>query len=256
MKPRVGGASWADDGVRRQTLFFPSGEDRLYGSLYMAHRARSGIVICPSWGFDAGFTNDLCHRLARLAAELGGAALVYHPPGHGDSTGDLEDVGMENLVCAARDAELAASAAAPDADWSFAGVRLGAHVAALADEGRDSDRLLLIQPSFDAAAFTEQLFAAARRQAAVSSRDSRGVFGHPLPELLRATADDDRLLHALQGFRGHGVAVRFRSPVGDPLPARFAETILDGTWRWGADRDRQLLAAVAPYLRATMGAAA
>ena len=154
----------ADDGVRRQALFFPSGEERLYGSLYVADRARTGIVICPSWGFDAGFTHDLCHRLARLAAELGGAGLVYHPPGHGDSTGDLEAVGMDHLVRAARDAALAASGAVPDTAWSFAGVRLGAHVAALADEGRGSDRLLLVQPSLEAAAFTEQLFAASRRQ--------------------------------------------------------------------------------------------
>jgi hypothetical protein len=121
------------DGLFRAVLFFPSGNELLYGSLYAASKeARSGIVICPPWGWESLWMNDSLHSLARDAAGSGSAALVFHWPGHGDSEGEPEDATLDRMVEAARDAAAAAAAHMPGTSWSFAGVRLGAVAAARA----------------------------------------------------------------------------------------------------------------------------
>ena len=80
-------ACWEGGRYRRESFFFPSGDDRLYGSLYVATAAfrQFGVVVCPSWGMEGRFLLEWCHQLALGAADVGGASLVVQWPGPQDS---------------------------------------------------------------------------------------------------------------------------------------------------------------------------
>src|SRR5947207_8334695 len=114
---------WPRHPSDRRVAYFASRGRRLYASMYAATRPRNGvgIVICPSRGFEMASLLGFGHDVARTWAGLGGAGLLYHPPGLGDSEGTLEDLSQEDLEEAAVDAARTASDLLPSFRWGFVG---------------------------------------------------------------------------------------------------------------------------------------
>ncbi len=231
-------ATWSGGGIRRDAWFFESNGERLLASLYipLGSRVANGFVVCPSWGWEFVQQHELCHGLALELARAGVAGLVYHPPGHGDSTGDPERATVDVLLDAAVDASASATDRLPDASLRFAGVRLGAALAVLAASRRTTDGLLLIQPALDPARFFEEMAAAGRRgrmrrEAAEGDAFDRMVFGHPLADGLVLSARGRDATGSLASFDGTAVAVRYAHPGPDPLPAKVATVTVPGAWR-------------------------
>ncbi|MFL5515973.1 MAG: hypothetical protein ACJ8DJ_07445, partial [Gemmatimonadales bacterium] len=228
-----------DRSVRREVFLFESGGEQLFASLYASARPSrpAGVVVCPSWGIEANRMFGLVHGLVHRAAELGGAGLVFHYPGYGDSTGRLASVTMEDLAAAAIDATADASRREPGLEWGFAGVRLGAAVAALARRTARVRQLLLVQPALDPASYFEEVLAKRRRATLGRDGATRFAFGYPVPEaLLRVgpsiTSSVSSELGSLDGE--NGLVVHYRTPAASwPGLERFDRITVAGRWRFG-----------------------
>jgi hypothetical protein len=230
------------DGMHREMAFVSSGPDRLYASLYAGSppRLRNAFVIVPSWGVELGALQDLAHDLAAALARLGGACVLYHAPGHGDSTGDPSALTPSELVRAAVDVAGWARSRAGDWNWNFAGLRLGAAVAVMAatlteELGAHPDPvLLLVQPALDPATYLREVETAATR---AGGRDTGGLlFGHPRPAVQAWSQAADGIASGLAGFPGRIGAVVFDGarhplPTGLPLPQRAERLPVDARWR-------------------------
>src|SRR2546430_2704238 len=196
------------DGIHREMAFVPSGTARLYASLYAGSPPRLGsaFVIVPSWGVELGALQDLAHDLAAELARLGGACVLYHAPGHGDSTGNPAALTPSELVRAAVDVAGWARSRASDWNWNFAGLRLGAAVAAMAATlteelaANPDPVLLLVQPALDPVTYVRGVEAAAARTGA---RDAGGLlFGHPRPAVQAWSGGTDGIASGLDRFPG------------------------------------------------------
>jgi len=225
-------AEWSGQGLRRSVFYFASRGNLLYGSMYEAEAPSIGLglAISPSWGFEVTSQQNLAHALAIRIARLGGAALVFHPPGHGDSQGDPEELSMDALVAATTDAVAEGRARAPAFAWALAGVRLGAAVAALAAGRAGTDLALAIQPAFDPMAFFGQLQLAAHRTALVGGTTTSMVFGHALPQQLIDSANQADLGAALSSLEGTRAVVRFERPSDVCIPDGFEDLVVRGEW--------------------------
>ncbi len=231
-------ATWEGEGLRREVLFFPSRQVDLFASYYAAAEPRLpfGLVFCPSWGMEADNCNQMAHALALGTARLGGAGIVYHYPGYGDSRGDPRALTFEALVDAAADAAGQAAARAPDLEWVVAGFRLGAAVACVVQRQLAARGLLLIQPALRPGEHFADLVARARRAALGRPATDDMVFGYPLPESLKqsAAAADSSALDALERFDGPGAQVRHvRPPASGPPPAGLDRVDVPERWRFG-----------------------
>lgn len=250
--------SWTDGELRREAFFFSSGGTSLFGSLYAASRPTQagGMVICNSWGYEANQATEAIHALALAAASAGGAGLVFHYPGFGDSQGESGDVAMETLDNAAVDALAAAAARVPTGTWTLAGLMLGAAVAARAAARVDVDRLLLIQPQLEVSRYFDRLERSARRAAARVPARAGNAYGYPLPRRILAAGGeiDAGVGNALWGFAGHGAVVRYAEPeYGDAIPPLFEDVVVPGAWRFGAQQKPDLVTAATDWLRASGG---
>lgn len=231
--------TWTDDGVSREVFFFESGREELFASLYASTRPkkrRAGLVICASWGIEAHRMGTLAEALAHKAANHRGAALVFHYPGFGDSSGRPESITMEDLVAAAVDASVEARSRQPRLAWGFAGIRLGAYVAARARRRTGAGHLLLVQPVFDPARYFAEMLDKSRR--ATLGRANRGfAFGYPIPRAILSSASpltrDE--LGDLAG--AEAVSVEYEAS-GDTEHALegFDRITVSGTWRFGEKR--------------------
>jgi alpha-beta hydrolase superfamily lysophospholipase len=228
----------------RSVLFFPCGREQLYGSLYAAERpsGRTALILCPSWGHEMAELVELSHALARGMARLGGAGFVFHPPGHGDSTGELDLIGMSDLVEGAEAAARTAGAVAPGFDWALAGIRLGASVAALAAARGSGSVVALIQPVLDPPAYFDELRRFSRRLSPGGEPGERSmVFGHPLsPDPAQGVVQED-VRRALDMVDGPSVVVHCEGSPPHPV-VRYGELVtVPGRWRH-PQRRRDLLA--------------
>jgi hypothetical protein len=232
-------ATWTDGGLRREVFRFVSGGEELFGSLYASARPsrQVGLVVCSSWGIEANRTYGLVQRLVDRAADLGGAGLVFHYPGYGDSTGEAGSVTMHALATAAVDATAEASRRQPGLAWAVAGVRLGAAVAALARQAAGVRRLLLVQPALDPESYFAEVLAKRRRATLGRDGASRFAFGYPVPEaiLRRGPSIASSVRAQLRGFAGDGaIAVHHRAPALEgPELERFDRVAVPGRWRFG-----------------------
>jgi hypothetical protein len=231
-------ATWEGEGLCRKVFLFNSRGRRLYGSLYRAASLsrRDGIVICPSWGVEADRSNRLMHGLAFSIAKLGGAALIFHYPGYGDSEGDLASATMESLAAAAAAALQEAERRVPDCDWMLAGFTVGASVACLAQRATSGCNLLLLQPELCPGSYFREIARKAKR-ASFSDDLERLAFGYPAPQQMLDRADElnAAVKAALVEFESEGFAVAYASPgLPNLLPKSFQRVAIPGTWRFGA----------------------
>lgn len=259
--------TWEGGSLRRQVFFFRSGGVRLYGSFYegAARSSPLGVVACGSWGVEADRSDPLVRSVALAAAALGGAALVFHYPGYGDSYGNLAGVGFDDLVVAARDAVAEASRRRPGTTWTLAGFMLGAAVACFARPRAGPGALLLVQPALRPGAYFERLRRRRRPLALAPGRHARReltaggaegmAYGYPLPARildrapeLDAAAELAMEVPAPSGGDGATV-VRYAEPAGaEPLPNRFRLIEVPGRWAFGSSEDPPLAEAVAAWL--------
>lgn len=251
-------ATWTGDGLRREVFFFGSGESRLYGSLYSAESPSrpDGVLVCSPWGFEADRTEHLSHHIALTMARLGGAGMVFHYPGFGDSHGAfLGDATMDSLASAAVEALAEAARRCPQTGWFFAGLTIGAAVACLARQASPlaANRLLLIQPALSPSTYFAELAQGTQPVTLRSGRVMEMSFAYPLP---RAIVDAGRegdvpVRNALRAFDGDGAIARYARPARDELvPADFEELVVDGAWRFARQSYEGLERGLAEWLRA------
>lgn len=253
--------TWTGDGLRREVFFFPSGGIELYGSLFAAAEPSRpvGVVACASWGTEADRTDPLVRAVALETARLGGAGMVFHYPGYGDSYGDLADVSLADLERAALGAVAEASRRQPGLDWILAGVAFGASVAALAQRQAGVERLLFVEPELRPGEYFDRL-AATRRplapgpsaRALMEVGDTPGMaYGYPIPGriLERGREGDAAVGAALAAFEGSGVVIRHAQPERPDLaPADFERVDVPGKWRFGGQDHPRLAGAAATWL--------
>jgi hypothetical protein len=254
-------STWTGDGLRREVFFFASGGVELYGSLYASTAVTRplGLLACGSWGVEADRTEPLLRSVALGMAKLGGAGLVFHHPGHGDSYGEPAAVGLEELSAAAINALAEGSRRCPDVEWILAGFALGASIACLARQQAAAGPLLLVQPELQPGAYFERL-ASSRRPLAPGSSPREMMqageipgmaYGYPLPRRIaeHAGAADAAVGAALSAFTGEGAVIRHEAPAEPDLaPARFERIDVPGTWRFGSQNHPRLAAATVAWL--------
>lgn len=186
--------------------------------------------MCPSWGSEMAHLQDVCHDVARGLASAGGAGLVYHPPAHGDSTGDPAGLTLERLVQAAKDAARDAGGRLPQHRWQLCGIRLGASVAMVAAEELSCELVVLLEPALDPLAYFDEHRRAGRRGALGVGTDE-AVFGYPLPGSTIASATEVDVAGAVGRFPGKVVVVR-AARRGSPSMLASVETItVQRAWR-------------------------
>ena len=244
--------TWDGD-IHREVFFFESGGERLYGSLYAAASPEpaSGTAICNSWGYEGNQCDATTQRTALALARGGGAALIFHHPGFGDSEGEPAEATMERLAEATTDALAEARAHRPGAAWGLAGMMLGSAVASLAAARCRPSHLLLVQPALRPSRYFARLERSARRAAARVPARADNAYGYPLPHRIRAAGerDDAAVVTALERYDGRGAVLRYeRPPREGQIPARFEDLVLAGSWRFGARQRPELAKAAADWL--------
>lgn len=248
-------STWVGQGLRREVFGFgPSGSE-LYGSLYAAQAPsrRDGVLVCSSWGFEADQTERLAHHIALTMARDGGAGMVFHYPGFGDSRGaSLAAATVDSLAAAAVAAIEEAARRMPGLSWFPAGLMIGAAVACLAQRMSDAagDRLLFVQPALSPSAYFGALAKSSQRVSLSGGRVCEMSYGYPLPRaIVDAGVDADLpVREALRAFDGDGAVVRCARPDRDVGPADFAEIEVDGVWRFGGKGTQPLERGVAEWI--------
>jgi hypothetical protein len=227
--------------VRREVLYFRSGADLLYASLYRPIRTTTAlrVLVCPSWGMEGKQLLQWCHQVARSVGDLGGTGLVVHWPGFEDSEGDPEAVTFERLVAACEDG-VAAVSGSESRRWSLAGIRFGASVATLAAGPLSSPYLVLAEPALDPASYFAEIERAGRQSRLGAPVPSGWAFAHPLPAAIRDPESGARVAAALDAFTGRAVAVRHKKPVR-PHPAGIALRTVPGSWQRGPFAEHRAL---------------
>jgi hypothetical protein len=252
--------TWTGNGLRREVFFFASAGVAIYGSLYMATEISRpfGVVACNSWGVEADRCDPLQRTVALEMARLGGAGLIFHYPGYGDSYGELSEVGLDVLRDAAVDAVAEGSRRCPGLTWTLAGFMFGAVVASLAGRPAAVERLLLVQPSLRPAEYFRAVLG--RRGLTTSAADLHTLefgaapgmaYGYPVPErILAAGAAAERApVAALASFASGGAVVRHREPASrDVALEGFEQVEAPGTWRFGSQNHPELAAAAVEWL--------
>ena len=252
---------WTGGGIRREVFFFPAAGGLLYGSFYSGVGATRpfGIVACGSWGVEGDRIDPLVRSAALAAARLGGAAVVFHYPGYGDSYGELAEVGLPDLRDAAVRAAEQASLRRPDVSWALAGFAFGAAVACLAAAPAAAEGLLLVQPALRPGAYFERLSrrteplapGPSARDVLEARADARMAYGYPLPRrVVRHPREADAMVgSSLAAYGGpgaliaHGASSEFAS-----APERFERIDVPGHWRFGGQNHPGLAAAVVAWL--------
>lgn len=251
--------AWTGEKLRREAFFFSSGGDELYGSLYAppAGEPSLGVVFCNSWGFEGNQASRIAHWASYGLALAGGAGLVFHYPGFGDSHGDPRDATLDRLAEAAAGARAEAARRHPETLWVPAGLMLGGSIAALAvDRGPAADHLLLVQPALRPSRYFARLERASRRSTGELPPASGHAYGYPLgPRLLESAASADAEVEAaLARFSGEGTIVRYEAPAElDSAPERFEHVTAPGTWRFGKEEIPELIKATSTWLRKGSG---
>ena len=258
--------SWSGGGLRREVFFFRSGERRLYGSLYAAAqpRRRFGVIACGSWGVEADRSDPLVRSVALEMATLGGAGMVFHYPGYGDSHGEMSELELADLSRAAVDAAAEAARLVPGLEWILAGFMLGAAVACLAQREAGVERLLLVQPALRPGDYFNRLSATRRSLApGPSPRQMMEVgstpgmsYGYPVPCAILAHAEEANraVTAALRRFTGEGTLISHPVPGDSDAPEGFERIEVAGAWRFGSQSNPRLAGAAAEWLDRRTGA--
>ena len=227
--------------VRREVLYFRSGPDLLYASIYQRIRPTTSlrVLVCPSWGMEGKQLLQWCHQLARSVSDMGGTGLVVHWPGFEDSEGDPRAATFDRLITACQDGVHAV----PDSDgegWSLAGIRFGATVAALAAGPLSSPALVLAEPALDPGSYFAEIERTGRQSRLGAAGAPGWAFAHPLPDAIRGEESAVNVASAVRAFSGRAVVIRHKKPER-PAPEGIAVRTVPGSWQRGPFADHYTL---------------
>ncbi len=141
-------------------LFFGPADSPLYGVHQPPQIAGNGggVVLCYPFGQEYMRAHRACRQLSLLLARRGFHVLRFDYRGTGDSSGDIDDAGVERWVDDAGAAIDELRELSGLSQVSVIGLRLGAWFAARATERRtDVDRLVVWDPIVDGAAYLEEI---------------------------------------------------------------------------------------------------
>ena len=227
-------ATWTGEGLRRELFFFPWSDVELCASFYGAEQpSRQGMLICPPWGFETSYARDLAHRVALSFARMGGCALVFDHPGHGDSGGEVEEVTFGRLTEAAA-AALDEARARFNGTWGVLGFRMGCAVACVIATDLDLEPLVLVQPVLDPGAHFDETLDRSRRSSLERAHAEGIAFGVPISQVVREAGVQaaPQVRRALDAYRGQAVVIRHERPrLKDPLPEGVEDVVERGKWR-------------------------
>lgn len=147
------------DGVVERVAYLPVGADRCWTDLYLpaGEPASTGFVVCHAYGLELLWLHRIERGISRALAAAGFPVLAIHRRGFGDSTGETEDATLARQaedVCAGID-HLAAETGAQATGLIAA--RFGAMVAAGVLRERPVNRLMLMNPVLDGAAYLREM---------------------------------------------------------------------------------------------------
>jgi alpha-beta hydrolase superfamily lysophospholipase len=197
--------------------------------------------------------SKLVAKLARKAADSGGAALMFHYPGFGDSTGRSESATVERMVEAARDAVVEASRRGPTLAWGLVGIRLGASIAALARRHAGVSTLLLVQPALDPTSYFDEVRWMARRANLGAEGISGYAFGYPIIHTVPSKLGD-AVRNELSENPDGVVAVCYEHPaMNDPSLDQVDRITVAGRWQFGLKSYPELKEASVRGLQRVMG---
>jgi exosortase A-associated hydrolase 2 len=146
--------------TRELPLYFPSGENSLFGVLHEPQEPATGpaFVFCHPLGEEKLWTHRVFVSFARQLAQAGHAVLRFDYMGNGDSDGEFS---RSSLTTAKADVHSAIDQLRRTTGArriNLLGLRLGATIASLvADEATDIDRLVLWAPIVDGARYMQEL---------------------------------------------------------------------------------------------------
>jgi hypothetical protein len=229
--------------VRHESLFFTSGSDQLYATLYSPAKARVrlGVVLCQAWGAHGMTMYGWCQRTGRDLAAAGIATIIPHWPGTFDSEGDPQLLTFDRITEAGADTVAAAEQRVDIPAWGVVGVGIGAAAAALLTTTLPASRCVLAQPALDPVAYFAETERRSRRASLGAPPNAGWAFGYPIPPGLRAADTAGRVDAALGSFAGQGAVVRYRKPTTAPSPAGFDTVTIRGHWGRPSRDDRQQL---------------
>ena len=147
--------------IRRQALYFESGAERLFGWLHLPEQpgARTGIVLCKPFGYEAVCMHRSWREFADEFAALGFPVIRFDYAGTGDSTGDESGSGLigqwtDDVLAAISTLQRQAGVH----DVCLFGMRLGVLLAARAAGRSEAVRgLIAVAPVVDGRRYSREL---------------------------------------------------------------------------------------------------
>ena len=249
--------TWTGEGLRRELFFFPWDGVELCASFYAAREpSRPATLICPAWGIEASYTRDLAHRIALGFARMGGGALIFDQPGHGDSGGEVTEATFGRLTQAAATA-LEEGRSRFVGTWGVTGVRLGCAVASVIAADLDLEPLVLIQPALDPGAHFDEVLKRSRRGSLENANAQGLAFGVPISAVVHEAGAQAApgVRRCLDAFRGRGAVISYeRTPVTDTLSPRLERVVVRGKWKGHARAHPAIEDATLSWLRGTEAA--
>jgi pimeloyl-ACP methyl ester carboxylesterase len=237
-------AVWEGGGLRREVCYLRSGEAEVFVSTWgPLTSAAFALLVCPPWGFEGSTSADLQTGIAHEAARRGGLGVVFHYPGHGDSTGDERTATVETMVRAAVDTARAVSDRFAG-ELMLAGLRLGASVAVLAAADLHPARVLVVDEELDPASYFSELARRARRASLAYPGSKDLAFGVPLSDAVARSGQG--AASALRALDCPVTALHHRDFAGR-TPLGHATVDADAQWLVRAPH-RQIVAAAARWL--------
>ncbi|MGA8016768.1 MAG: hypothetical protein WCB85_12700 [Candidatus Dormiibacterota bacterium] len=239
--PLTAVSRWEGADYDREVFLIASGADRVCASLYSAPNPTHGVVILPGWARDGRYLLEWSHRLALGVAKRGGCGVLIQWPGNEDSEGDVDAVTLDRLVEVATDAVAAGRLRHPGARWSFAGLRLGGAVAALAAGRARACSIAMVQPDLDPVAYFDHASRSERLNLLRGDPHPGWAFGTPMPAGLRQPDAAALVQQALGSLTCPAAVIRHAAPKLAPLPDSVAEIVVPGNWYFPPGGDHRPL---------------
>jgi pimeloyl-ACP methyl ester carboxylesterase len=174
----IAGTAATECPVAQQTLYFPSGEQQLFGWLHLPADATSGwgVVVCKPFGYEALCAHRSVRAFADTAAALGMPTLRFDYAGTGDSADIDPNAGQMELWT--RDIASAVAELRRLTGVSrvcLLGFRLGALLAVLASRQCPVEALALVAPVLSGKRYLREFRTLQMAAAAAEAANSGGA---------------------------------------------------------------------------------
>jgi pimeloyl-ACP methyl ester carboxylesterase len=175
-------------------LFFGSSRNPLYGVFHPAAgsiQRKEGVLLCPPFGQEYMRSHRAFRQLALLLSKKGYAVLRFDYQGTGDSSGDIEDINIDEWLDNIKTAAEELKETAFVDKIHIIGLRLGAILASSASPNIEIDKLVLWDSLSSGLAYDKELQVEMKKEgddAAFNHIDANGTLhfnGFPLVKSVR-----------------------------------------------------------------------